>query len=140
MQKYDYALEYKPGRELVLPEMLSRAPLPETARDNTEEEIALHVHLVASNLPVSKFKLEELREATANDQSLRELKETIKSGWPEIKSQTPASIRVYRDARDELSELDGIILKGIESLFHPLWGKKCWIHQGHMGIENSKAV
>ena len=96
----------------MLPDMLSTAPLPET--------VHLHVHLIASNLPVSKFKLEELREATANDQSLRELKETIKSGWPEMKSQTPASIRVYWDARDELSELDGIILKEIESLFHPL--------------------
>ena len=67
MQKYNYALEYKPGRELVLPDMFSRAPLPETAHDNIEEEIALHVHLVASSLPVSKSKLEELGEETAND-------------------------------------------------------------------------
>jgi len=95
MQKYDYALEYKPGKELLLPDMLSRAPLPETAHDNIEEEIALHAHLVASRLPVSKSKLEDLREKTANDQSLRELKETIKSGWLETKSQTPAIIPVY---------------------------------------------
>ena len=40
MQKYDYTLEYKPD-------------------DNMEEEIALHVHLVRSSLPVSKPKLEE---------------------------------------------------------------------------------
>ena len=73
MQKYEYALEHKPGRELVLPDMLSRAPLPEIAHDNSEQEIALHVHLVASSLPVSKSKLEEFREATANDQLLREL-------------------------------------------------------------------
>jgi len=53
--------------------MLSRAPLPEIAHDNSEQEIALHVHLVASSLPVSKSKLEEFREATANDQLLREL-------------------------------------------------------------------
>ena len=60
MQKYDYTLEYKPGE--VLPDMLSRAPLPETADDNMEEEIALHVHLVQSSLPVSKLSLEEIRE------------------------------------------------------------------------------
>jgi len=86
-----------------------------------EEDIALHVHLVASSLPVSKSKLEELGEATANTQSLKELKEAIKSGWLETNSQTPESIRVYWDARDKLSELDDIILKGDEMiLFHPL--------------------
>ena len=87
MQKYDYTLEYKPGKELVLPDMLSRAPLPETADDNNmEEEITLHVHLVRSSLPVSKPKLEEIREETVNDQSLRDLSEIIKCGWPETKS------------------------------------------------------
>ena len=140
MQKYNYALEYKPGRELVLPDMFSRAPLPETAHDNIEEEIALHVHLVASSLPVSKSKLEELGEETANDRSLREHKETIKSGWPETKLQTPAIIRVYWNARDELSELDGIILKGDTILVPPSMRKEMLdgIHQGHMGIEKSK--
>ena len=54
------------GKDLVLPDMLSRAPLPKTAHDNIEEEIALHVHLVASSLPVSKSKLEEFREGAAN--------------------------------------------------------------------------
>ena len=69
MQKYDYTLEYKPGKELGLPDMLSRAPLPETAYGSMEEEIALHVHLLTSNLPVSKPKLEEIKEATAYDPS-----------------------------------------------------------------------
>ena len=140
MQKYEYALEHKPGRELVLPDMLSRVPLPEPAHDNIKEEISLHVHLVASSLLVSKSKLEELREATANAQSLRELKETMKSGWPEKKSQTPASIRVYWDARDKLSELDSIILKGDRILVPPSMRKEMLdiIHQGHMGIEKSK--
>ena len=76
--------------------MLSRAPLPETAHGSMEEEIALHVHLLTSNLPVSKPKLEEIKEATANDQSLKKLKETSKSGWPQTKSQTPTSIQVYQ--------------------------------------------
>ena len=52
MQKYDYTLEYKPGKELVLPDMLSRAPLPETTHGSMEEEISLHVHLLTSNLAV----------------------------------------------------------------------------------------
>ena len=95
MQNYDYTLEYKPGKELVLPEMPSRAPLPETAYGSMEEEIVPHVHLLTSNLPVSKPNLEKIIEATANDPSLKELKDIIKSGTPETKSHALASIQVY---------------------------------------------
>ena len=59
--------------------MLSRAPLPDaTDINNMEEEIALHVHLIQSSLPVSKLKLEEIREETAKDESLKDLIEIIK--------------------------------------------------------------
>lgn len=78
MQKYDYTLEYKPGKELVLPDMISRAPLPETAYGSMGEKIALHVHLLTST-----------------------------------QSSAPASIsiQVYWNVRDELSEVEGFILK-----------------------------
>ena len=120
--------------------MLSRAPLPETAYGSMEEEIALHVHLLTSNLPVSKPKLEEIKEATANDPSLKELKDAIKSGWPETKSCTPASIQVYWNVRDELSEVEGVILKNDRILVPSSMRKEMLqrIHQGHMGIEKSK--
>ena len=133
-------MEYKPEKELVLPDMLSRAPLPETPHGSMEEEIALHVHLLTSNLPVSKPKLDEIKEATANDPSLKKLKEMIKSGWPETKSQTPSSIQVYWNVRDELSEVDGAILKN-ERIVVPASMRKEMlqrIHQGLMGIEKSK--
>ena len=119
--------------------MLSRAPLPETAYGSMEEEIALHVHLVTSNLPVSKPKLEEIKEATVDDPSLRELKETFKLGWPETKSQTPANIQIYWNVRDELSEVEGV-LKNDRIIVPSSMRKEMLqrIHQGHMGIEKSK--
>ena len=112
LQKYDYMLEYKPGSELALPDMLSRAPLPETDINNVEEETALQIHLIQSSLPVSKPRLEEIREETAKNESLKDLIEIIKRGWPETKACVSNSTRVYWDVRDELSELTGIILRG----------------------------
>ena len=140
MQKYDYTLEYKPGKESVLPDMLSRAPLAETAYGSMEEEIALHVHLLTSNLPVSKPKVEEIKEATAYDPSLKELKEMIKPGWPETKSQTPANIQIYWNVRDELSEVEGVLLKKDRIIVPSSMRKEMLqrIHQGHMGIGKSK--
>ena len=119
MQKYDYTLGYKSRKELVLPDMLSRAPLSKTSDDNIEDEIALHIKLISSNLPFSKSKLEEVRDETSNDESMRQLKETITSGWPETRAEAPASTLPYWDVRDQLSEIDGIILKGERVLVPP---------------------
>ena len=122
--------------------MLSRAPLPDaTDINNMEEEIALHVHLIQSSLPVSKLKLEEIREETAKDESLKDLIEIIKRGWPErIQACISNSTRMYWDVRDELSELNGIILRGERILISTSVRKEMLerIHQGHMGIEKSK--
>ena len=122
--------------------MLSRAPLPDaTDINNMEEEIALHVHLIQSSLPVSKLKLEEIREETAKDESLKDLIEIIKREWPErIKACISNSTRMYWDVRDELSELNGIILRGERILISTSMRKEMLerIHQGHMGIEKSK--
>ena len=60
MQKYDYTLGYKSRKQLVLPDMLSRAPLSKPSEDNIEDEIALHIHFISSNLPFSKSNLEEV--------------------------------------------------------------------------------
>ena len=113
MQRCDYTPEYKPGRELVLPDMLPRAPLPETTDNKMEEEIALHVHLIQSILQVSKPRLEEIREETAKDESLKDLSEIIKRRWPETTACLSNSTHMYWDYREVLSELNGIILRGV---------------------------
>ena len=94
--------------------MLSRAPLPVETTDinNTKGEIALYVHFIQSSLPVSKPKLEKIREETAKDQSLKDLMEIIKRKWPETKIGVGNNARMYWDVRDELSEPKGIILRG----------------------------
>ena len=117
--------------------MLSRAPLPETTDiNNVQEEIALQIHLIQSNLAVSKPKLEEIREETAKDESLKEI---IKRGWLETKACVSNSTRMYWDVRDELSELNGI-LRGERILIPTSMPKEMLetIHQGHMGIEKSR--
>ena len=56
------------------------------------------------------------------------------------KSCTPASIQDYWSVRDELSEVEGVILKNDRILVPSSLRKEMLqrIHQGHMGIEKSK--
>ena len=72
---------------------------------------------------------------------MKDLIEIIKRGWPErIKTCISNSTRMYWDVTDELSELNGIILRGERILISTSMRKEMLerIHQGHMGIEKSK--
>ena len=71
---------------------------------------------------------------------MRTLSELIKYGWPETKGETPVSIHPYWDVRDELTEPNGVVLRGERLAISPSMRKEMLekIHQGHMGIEKSK--
>ena len=96
LQRYTFTLFYKPGKEMILADTLSRAYIkgnPDT--DNLEEDLVCAVNLVIDNLPVSDPKLKAICDATENDSTLTKLKDTIQAGWPEKKSDIPQELRGY---------------------------------------------
>ena len=66
--------------------------------------------------------------------------EIIKRGWPETKVCAVNNTRMNWDVRHELSELNGIILRGERILIPTSMQTETLkrIHQGHMGKEKSK--
>ena len=102
LQKYDFTYKHKPGKDLVVADTLSRAPLP-TTDSELEKEISCYVHMVMSNLPATDDMMSRLRMATEEDESLRQLKKTLLSGWPDTKRETPVKIREYWHCREEIS-------------------------------------
>ena len=70
LQKYDFVIQYKPGTQMYISDMLSRAYVHENQDEKLEEEIQCHVHLVVKNLPYSDEKLEDIKLATKNDSTL----------------------------------------------------------------------
>jgi len=93
-----------------------------------------------NNLPVSDPKLEEIRSATTQDSTMVTLKSTIKSGWPERKSQVPPELRAYWNYHDEMNEASGIIFKG-QKIVIPLSLRKEMlkiIHSSHLGMVKCK--
>ncbi|CAB3990513.1 Transposon Tf2-9 poly [Paramuricea clavata] len=103
-------------------DITSRAPLP-TTDSELEKEISSYIHMVMSNLPATDDMMARLRMATEEEETLRQLKKTVLSGWPDTKRETPVKIREYCHCREEISEIDGILLKNekiiIPSFFRP---------------------
>ena len=142
LQKYSFTLIYKPGKDMVLADTLSRAYIDDD--DDTckslEEDLVCAVNSLLNKAPISDPKLEELRAATKTDATMNKLKEVILSGWPTKRTEVPSEIRDYWNFRDEMSEVNDIILKG-EKLVIPLNMRSemlAKIHTCHLGIVKCK--
>lgn len=131
LQRYDYKISYKPGKEMILPDSLSRIPCQGNAKDQ-EIDLSLNVCMVQ----FSTSRLEELREATKQDEELFRLLKCIVQGFPENQKDIHQCIRKYWSFRDELSVEDGIILKGEQVIIPPLLRKEYLhrVHEGHQGM------
>ena len=87
MQDVDYELVYEPGKDAAYPlDYMSKHPLPETERDDTEKTI----NWIVSN--EHGVVMKRIREATSSDSVLQEILKTMKQNkWekhkdrPEIK-------------------------------------------------------
>lgn len=139
LQKYDFTLLHKPGKEIPVADTLSRKSVAYHDA-SLSEGMEAQVHTVISNLPVSDEKLAEIREATKQDPQLTALKRIIHTGWPETRRSCPPLVLEFWNHRDEISFADGIVLKGEkiivpQSLRNNMLQK---IHTGHMGVEKSK--
>ena len=55
----------------------------------------------------------QICDATRQDEALQELIRFIMAGWPSARGDTPDIIHAFWNYRDELSIVDGIVLKGI---------------------------
>jgi len=132
VQKYDMSIVYKPGLEMYLADILSRAFLPTTQSDQGEFECVSAVKL----LPMTDERLEQLRNSTCDDGVLQQLKEVIQTGWPEEKQQPPAVLAPYFKFRDETSIYNGLVFKGEQLLIPKLMHMKMKerIHSSHISV------
>lgn len=129
--KYDYVLQFIPGKDLVLADMLSRtATLPGAADE--AEDMEVHAIQVVSSL-VSRRTKQRLQEETRADPYLSSVLEQLKAG-----ATIQGELKLFTS---ELSAADGVLLKGSKivvpkSMRSEILGR---IHEGHMGQNKCKA-
>ena len=92
LQKYDFDLEYTPGKQLFTADALSRAfhqPESSKAEPSITEEVKAYVNAVVTSLPVATTRLDEIKEETLKDPNLLKLANTILTGWPDERKHCP---------------------------------------------------
>ena len=99
-----------------------------------------HVRVMKGNAlkGESDERINEVREATADDESMQKLLSIIRDGWRDNKNEVPSELKPYFDVRDTLSHQDGVILKGerivIPKSLRDITKKR--LHSAHLGYNS----
>ncbi|KAK3091320.1 hypothetical protein FSP39_018897 [Pinctada imbricata] len=132
LHRYNIEFQYLKGEKLVIADTLSRAFLQEDQDDRPR------IFMSTVNEDISDERLDEIREATRNDFSMRKLINTIENGWPDNKSDVPIACAPYFNARDLLSIHDGLVVRG-EAIVIPQSLRsdiKARLHSSHLGYDS----
>lgn len=134
---YDYSISHVPGKDLIIPDTLSRAPLPGRNPEDIEleEDTARYVQQVVQSLPASEHRLEEIRACQQNDEVCKQIIEFVANGWPP-KSQLRGVIKKYYPVASELSMAHGLLLRGSRIVIPSALQSEMLerVHAGHQGI------
>ena len=134
--RYSYDVQYVPGRLQTVADTLSRAPLGVGATvDEVHfiQEVESYALGVVESLPASKDKISEIRSLQMKDPILMRVREFTMGTWPQV---PPLEARAYAAVRDELSIVDGLLVKGSRivipaCMYAEMLAK---LHEGHQGI------
>ena len=132
VQPHHFVLRYKPGKQMMLADAMSRQPSSEST------QIDLDIQL--SFIQFSTQKLESIRESTQADDELCALRTVILDGWPDGQRHLAAPLRPYWSCRDELAVEDGLIMNG-DRLVIPLSLQAevlSKLHEAHQDIEKNR--
>ena len=95
---------------MIFADHLSRNINSEVSKVPTVPSLNLEISSLELNATLSK--LECIRQKSECDPQMLMLKETIIQGWPKDIKQCPLPLHSFWNFRDELSIIDGVVVKG----------------------------
>ena len=134
LQNYDIHLVYRPGKELIIADNLSRAPLRDEFHNNLDLESQICV--VSKKIDIEETKLRLLVNDCDKDDELKVVKQFIKDGWPTKSKNVPNNIIPYYNLKSFIVEYNNLIYLNDRLVVPKSWRNKmlALIHCGHLGI------
>jgi hypothetical protein len=141
--RFDVDIAYRLGKHMHVADVLSRAYLPFelTNRDvEIADDIDITVHSLIYELPASNSRLEDIRRQTATCPVLSRLTTFLRDRFPDKSSSW--ELAAYRHVSTNIIDADGLLLMDNKIIIpvdmRP--AKLALIHEGHLGVEKSKAL
>ena len=144
LQRYQFSVRYKKGKELYVADTLSRAPVADhpSAPDAKLEYEVFRLEIAEMDIEPNRITsetMQQIKQETAKDSVLASLCDVVASGWPAERKETPEHLRQYWSFRDEISVYDGVAYRSHQvivpsSLREEMLQK---IHKAHQGVDSS---
>ena len=142
LMRYDYQVQYVPGKLQVTADALSRAPvsLPEQQDKLFVEEVEALTAQTITALPATINRLQAIREAQKTDEECTLVRAYCIQGWPAYMPHQPL-MRPYWESRNHLAIVDDLLLYD-DRIVIPrgmrLQTLDC-IHTGHLDITKCRS-
>ena len=137
LTRYDLVVRYVPGKQQVISDCVSGAPLSESEPFSEPGDV-IGVNLV-EELGLESSTLKRFKDSSSADETSRVVMEYVLKGWPSEKEQVDELAREYWNFREELSVEDGMLFKSDRIVVpRPLRAEVLdEIHGAHMGESKS---
>ena len=150
LQKYHLNVIYKPGKEMIISDHLSRSAIQRKSNKEEmhnyeifqlDEELRLEQEIENIDYTlyhnVSDITMTKVQKETEVDETLQELMTICHTGWPEDKMEVPENLREYWPFRDEISCQSGVLYRGTRVIIPTSMRKSILekAHKNHAGYE-----
>lgn len=142
MMRYRLTISHVPGKDLIVADMLSRAPTstPSTADQQFHHEGNAFINMVIQGLPASDQQLETIKTQQEQDDIMcQQIKAYCEKGWPDSQA-VPGAVKPYYPMSAEISVQGGLLMHGSRIIIPASMrlGILDKIHTGHQGISKCR--
>lgn len=132
----DMRLIFRPGKEMVLADTLSRSCPPETEVDDDELDPILQVCAVVIR---SEEVMAKYQRATAADEELSVVVRYVKHGWPSKRKSCAGRALSYWSIKDSLSVVNGVVFYGARLVIPNILRDEVLgdLHTAHQGVSKT---
>ena len=126
LQQYDVIIRYRPGKEMLLTDALSRCP----SQASGEIKLDMRVNYIA----FSKTWIAKLKDTTREDPILGTVYQFTQQGWPHQRRHTSRMAMAYWDFEDQLSTDKELLLMGPRTVIPSCLCQEYLerLHHGHL--------
>lgn len=134
LAKYNIDINYVSAKNVLIADTLSRLVKPESDSEVPDLDVN-----IAQVLNITPTRLDSLREETKCDSTLMKLRDFIMIGWPKSMQDLPEMLHAYWCFRDELTILDGLIMKGNRVVVPNTMRSETLsrLHDAHQGLSST---